>query len=85
MVISNLIYTFRFVVDIIEITPLFFTDDSTAKQLVTIIHDCEKASDAVEEACSRTLEVSKCFRTKIHELQWAPSFEVMMQELMTAG
>ncbi|CAD0202890.1 unnamed protein product [Chrysodeixis includens] len=59
-------------------------DDDTAKQLVTIIHDCEKANEALDEACSRALEVSKCFKTKIHELNWAPSFEVMMQEVMSA-
>lgn len=57
-------------------------DDAVAKQLVGMIHDCENTHQGVEDGCSRTLEVAKCFRTKIHELKWAPSMEVVMEEIM---
>ncbi|KAJ8717552.1 hypothetical protein PYW07_005482 [Mythimna separata] len=60
-------------------------DDALAKQLVGLIHECETTHAGVEDACSRTLEVAKCFRTKIHELKWAPSMEVVMEEIMTAA
>uniref|UniRef100_A0A2A4K016 Pheromone binding protein 2 n=1 Tax=Heliothis virescens TaxID=7102 RepID=A0A2A4K016_HELVI len=60
-------------------------DDALAKQLVGLIHACETQHQAIEDHCSRTLEVAKCFRTKIHELKWAPSMEVIMEEIMTAA
>nr|AAC05702.2 pheromone binding protein 1 precursor [Mamestra brassicae] len=59
-------------------------DDDQAKQLVGIVHDCENTHQGVEDACSRALEVAKCFRSKMHELKWAPSMEVIMEEIMTA-
>nr|ALJ93808.1 pheromone-binding protein 1 [Athetis dissimilis] len=60
-------------------------DDDQAKQLVAIVHDCENQHQAIEDACARMLEISKCFRTKIHELKWAPSMEVVMEEIMAAA
>nr|WKR38878.1 pheromone binding protein 1 [Spodoptera frugiperda] len=59
-------------------------DDDVAKKLVSIIHECEQQHAAVADECMRALEVAKCFRTKIHELKWAPSMEVIMEEMMTA-
>ncbi|KOB67877.1 Pheromone-binding protein 1 [Operophtera brumata] len=59
-------------------------DDETAKKLVSVCHDCEKQHEAVEDHCARILEVAKCFRTKIHELKWAPSMAVVMEEMMNA-
>lgn len=59
------------------------TDDDLAKQLVQMIHDCEKQFTDITDDCSKTLEISKCFRTKIHELKWAPSMETILEELMT--
>nr|AWV50436.1 pheromone binding protein 1 [Conopomorpha sinensis] len=58
-------------------------DDTMAQQLVTMIHDCEKNHVSIADDCSRVLEISKCFRTKIHELKWAPSMEVVLEEVMT--
>nr|AXN76739.1 odorant binding protein PBP1 [Clostera restitura] len=58
-------------------------DDATAKQLVAIVKDCE-AANAQDDHCMRMLEVSKCFRTKIHALKWAPPMELLMEELMAA-
>ncbi|CAG9564369.1 unnamed protein product [Danaus chrysippus] len=57
-------------------------DDDLAKQLVQMIHDCEKQFTDITDDCSKTLEISKCFRTKIHELKWAPSMETILEELM---
>nr|AAS49922.1 pheromone binding protein 1 precursor [Sesamia nonagrioides] len=59
-------------------------DDELAKQLVGIIHACETQHQAIEDPCSRTLEVAKCFRSKMHELKWAPPMEVAIEEIMTA-
>ncbi|XP_023936562.1 general odorant-binding protein 1-like [Bicyclus anynana] len=58
-------------------------DDDMAKQLVNMLHDCEKVHDSIVDNCSKTLEISKCFRTKIHELKWAPSMEEILEEVMT--
>ncbi|XP_068620685.1 general odorant-binding protein 1-like [Battus philenor] len=58
-------------------------DEDMAKQLVTMIHDCEKSNDGVADDCDRVLEITKCFRTKIHELKWAPSMEIILEEIMT--
>ncbi|CAH2240939.1 general odorant-binding protein 1-like [Pararge aegeria] len=58
-------------------------DDNLAKQLVDMLHECEKAHSNVSDNCSKTLEISKCFRRKIHDLKWAPSMEEILEELMT--
>ncbi|XP_053614544.1 general odorant-binding protein 1 [Plodia interpunctella] len=57
-------------------------DDEVAKQLVTMIHDCEKQFESNGDYCARTLEVAKCFRTKIHSLKWAPDMETVLEEIM---
>ncbi|XP_048483883.1 general odorant-binding protein 1 isoform X1 [Plutella xylostella] len=58
-------------------------DDTMAKQLVTIIHECEQGAASVPDECARTLEMAKCFKTRIHELKWAPSMEVVLEEVIT--
>nr|AFM36757.1 pheromone-binding protein 2 [Agrotis ipsilon] len=59
-------------------------DEAVAKQLVAILYECETKHAAVEDECGMALEIAKCFRTKMHELKWAPSMEVAMEEIMTA-
>nr|AAF16710.1 pheromone binding protein 2 [Manduca sexta] len=59
-------------------------DDDTAQQLVTILRECEAKHQSVEDVCNRALEMAKCFRTKIHELKWAPAMEVVLEEIMTS-
>lgn len=54
-----------------------------AKQLVEMLHECEKSQTSIADDCLKTLEISKCFRTKIHDLKWAPSMEEIIEELMT--
>nr|AOG12882.1 pheromone binding protein [Eogystia hippophaecolus] len=58
-------------------------DDTMAKQLVAIIHECENTHADIGDDCSRVLEISKCFRSKIHDLKWAPPMEVIIEEIMT--
>ncbi|XP_049877435.1 general odorant-binding protein 1-like [Pectinophora gossypiella] len=58
-------------------------DDDMAKQLVTMIHDCENVHADIADDCKKTLEIAKCFRTKIHGLKWAPTMEVVLEEVMT--
>lgn len=48
-----------------------------------MIHECEKSNAGVADECMKTLEVAKCFRTKIHELKWAPDMETILEEIMT--
>nr|QNS26339.1 pheromone binding protein 1 [Pieris rapae] len=57
-------------------------DDDLAKQLVTMIHDCENNQPESSDECMRALEISKCFRKKIHDLKWAPSMETVLEEIM---
>ncbi|XP_075981505.1 general odorant-binding protein 1-like [Anticarsia gemmatalis] len=58
-------------------------DDDVAKQIVSLLHGCENEPSSTEDPCMRAVEISKCFRTKIHELKWAPSMEVILGEIMT--
>ncbi|XP_073954197.1 general odorant-binding protein 1 [Choristoneura fumiferana] len=58
-------------------------DDDMAKQLVTILHECETQAASIIDDCSKTLEIAKCFRSKIHGLKWAPSMETILEEVMT--
>lgn len=54
-----------------------------ARQLVAILRECETAHEAVVDDCARVLEMAKCFKTRIHDLKWAPSMEVILEEVMT--
>ncbi|CAH0724113.1 unnamed protein product, partial [Brenthis ino] len=58
-------------------------DDDLAKQLVTMIHECEGTHAGIADDCMKTLEVAKCFRVKIHKLKWAPDMETILEELMS--
>ncbi|XP_041984866.1 general odorant-binding protein 1-like [Aricia agestis] len=58
-------------------------DEDVAKQVATMILDCEKQFLEMSDTCMRALETSKCFRTKIHELKWAPSMEEILEEVMS--
>uniref|UniRef100_A0A097BVQ0 Pheromone-binding protein 3 n=1 Tax=Spodoptera litura TaxID=69820 RepID=A0A097BVQ0_SPOLT len=57
--------------------------DEVASQIVQIIHDCEKKHERDDDECLRVLEVAKCFRTGIHELNWQPNVEVIVSEVLT--
>ncbi|KAJ8717551.1 hypothetical protein PYW07_005481 [Mythimna separata] len=57
--------------------------DDVASKIVTIIHDCEKKFERDDDECLRVLEVAKCFRSGIHELDWQPKVEVIVTEVLT--
>ncbi|XP_063366575.1 general odorant-binding protein 1-like [Cydia amplana] len=54
-----------------------------ASKLVEILHACEKTHEALEDECMRALEIAKCFRTDIHQLNWAPKMDVIITEVLT--
>uniref|UniRef100_A0A3G2YV55 OBP13 n=1 Tax=Corythucha ciliata TaxID=369451 RepID=A0A3G2YV55_CORCT len=58
-------------------------DDDTAKQIVNLIQECEKGFEAERDFCVKALEVAKCFRTRIHELKWAPTIEMVLEEVIS--
>nr|AFD34183.1 pheromone binding protein 2 [Argyresthia conjugella] len=58
-------------------------DNSMSSQLVQIVHGCEKQFEAVDDDCLRVLEIAKCFRTNIHQLDWAPTMDVIIEEVLT--
>lgn len=57
--------------------------DEVASKIVQIIHGCEKKHERDDDECLRVLEVAKCFRTGIHELDWQPKVEVIVEEVLT--
>ncbi|KAI8420547.1 hypothetical protein MSG28_009009 [Choristoneura fumiferana] len=57
--------------------------DDVATKLVAILHECENTHDAIEDLCMKALEIAKCFRTNIHQLNWAPKMDVIITEVLT--
>ncbi|KAL0820785.1 hypothetical protein ABMA28_006604 [Loxostege sticticalis] len=57
-------------------------DEATAKQIMTIVHECEEKFATNEDHCARAMEVSRCFRDHMHRLQWAPSVDVLVGEIL---
>nr|QIJ45734.1 phenomenon binding protein [Glyphodes pyloalis] len=58
-------------------------DDAVAKQLVDLIHGCEKTAAKIEDECERALNIATCFKAEIHKLKWAPDMEVVLAEILT--
>nr|QAT78216.1 pheromone-binding protein 3B [Plutella xylostella] len=58
-------------------------DNSMASKLVEVLHACEKQHEGVTDDCQRALEVAKCFRSSVHELGWAPTIDVIIEEVLT--
>ncbi|KAM3959414.1 pheromone-binding protein-like [Aphomia sociella] len=57
-------------------------DDDMAKQLVDIVHGCEKSIQPNDDPCLKVLDITHCFKTEIHKLNWAPNMDVMVGELL---
>nr|CAJ2313469.1 general odorant-binding protein 1-like [Metisa plana] len=57
-------------------------DEKVAQQVIDIVHGCEQQSAGGSDPCMVTLEIAKCFRAKIHDLKWAPSMEVLLDEVL---
>lgn len=60
-----------------------FSDADLATKLITIIHGCEQEQDPHEDQCLWVLEVAKCFRSRIHDLEWSPAMETVIEEVLT--
>ena len=54
-----------------------------AKELVTTVHECEQKHEMEEDPCLRALEIAKCFRGAMHEINWAPKVDVVITEILT--
>nr|BAG71416.1 pheromone binding protein [Mythimna separata] len=58
-------------------------DEAMAKQLVDMLHSCMQTTpDDANDPCLKTLKVVTCFKTKIHELKWAPSMDLIVGEVL---
>ncbi|XP_034835169.1 pheromone-binding protein-like [Maniola hyperantus] len=54
-----------------------------ASKLVAVVHECERKVDAEEDPCVRALEIAKCFKDAMHEINWAPKMDVIITEVLT--
>nr|AEZ52490.1 pheromone binding protein [Orthaga achatina] len=57
-------------------------DEAMAKQLVDLIHGCEKSAEPDKDACVTALNIAKCFKVEIHKLNWAPSMDLIVGEML---
>lgn len=57
-------------------------DEALAKQLVDILHSCEKTAPDHDDHCMKVLGIVKCFKTEIHKLQWAPNMDLVVGEVL---
>nr|AXF80669.1 pheromone-binding protein 1 [Scirpophaga excerptalis] len=57
-------------------------DDSMIDQLISLVHKCEAAIPEQTDSCMQVLMVSKCFKAGIHDLNWAPSMEMLLAEVL---
>nr|UDM59721.1 putative pheromone binding protein 1 [Corcyra cephalonica] len=57
-------------------------DDDLAKKLIGLVHECENSVEPNNDPCLKILDVTHCFKTEIHNLNWAPNMDVMVGELL---
>nr|CAB86717.1 pheromone binding protein 3 [Antheraea pernyi] len=57
-------------------------DDNMAKQLSDTLHSCEKTIGTLNDECLRALNVANCFKVEIHKLDWAPSMDLIIGEIL---
>ncbi|KAJ2948746.1 hypothetical protein O0L34_g8007 [Tuta absoluta] len=60
-------------------------DDTMAKQLVGLFHDCEKSTPTIEDDCIKVLAVTKCFKDGINKLNWTPNMDLVIGEILAEG
>lgn len=53
-----------------------------ARQMVSLIHGCEKQFDHEEDHCWRILHVAECFKHACVASGVAPTMEIMMTEFI---
>lgn len=56
--------------------------EQLAKELVVLIHNCEKQFEGVEEHCMRTLRVGECIRDACLSRDLAPTMELLLAEFI---
>nr|ALC76551.1 pheromone binding protein 3 [Conogethes punctiferalis] len=56
--------------------------EDLARQLINVAHDCEKQQESLEDECDRMLEIAKCLRRNIKDIQWTPKVEVIITEIV---
>ncbi|XP_041984572.1 general odorant-binding protein 1-like [Aricia agestis] len=58
-------------------------DQTMAQKLITVVHECEGQHQGIDDECLRALEVAKCFRSGMRQLNWAPKLDVIVTEILT--
>nr|APG32536.1 odorant binding preotein [Conogethes punctiferalis] len=53
-----------------------------ASKLVSLIHECEKQFEEVEDHCMRTLRIGECIRDSCLQRSLAPSMEMLLAEFI---
>nr|AGJ83349.1 pheromone binding protein 1 [Dendrolimus kikuchii] len=56
-------------------------DAEMATKLVDIIHTCQNSISESDD-CLRVMGIANCFKKEVHKLDWAPSADLVTQELM---
>lgn len=51
--------------------------------MVSALHGCETKNEGNADECLRALEMAKCFRTLVHDLEWSPKVEYIVEEVLT--
>lgn len=59
-----------------------FADETMAKQLTDILHNCEQTAPPHDDKCIMVLGIAKCFKIEIHKLQWAPNMDLVVAEML---
>ncbi|CAK1584143.1 unnamed protein product [Parnassius mnemosyne] len=65
-----------------EFIKSFPNGEQLSKQMIEIIHSCEKVHDAEPDHCWRILRVAECFKASCQERNIAPTMEMLMAELI---
>ncbi|CAB3244423.1 unnamed protein product [Arctia plantaginis] len=57
--------------------------EEVASKLVSALHECETKNSGNADGCLRALEIAKCFRSSVHDLEWSPKVEYIVEEVLT--
>ncbi|RVE52918.1 hypothetical protein evm_002395 [Chilo suppressalis] len=57
-------------------------DSSTATQLEEMVHICQHKVGEMADECLRVLEMAKCIRGNLTQINWNPNIEVAVEEIV---
>ncbi|CAH0401088.1 unnamed protein product [Chilo suppressalis] len=57
-------------------------DSSTATQLEEMVHICQHKVGEMADECLRVLEMAKCIRGNLTQINWNPNMEVAVEEIV---